>query len=155
MPNWCENVTTFKHSDSAQIKRLVDAFHEKKLFTEYLPCPKDADWWSWCVENWGTKWDVDPEDPAEYTVGDTEITLYFNTAWAPPLAFYRTMEDDLGFSIEAFYSEPGMAFAGRYADGDDDFYTDINAATLSEVPENIVEMFGLDSWYEEEDDEEV
>lgn len=76
-------------------------------------------WYDWCVAEWGTKWDVGWEelhDKVEPELPNT-ITLNFQSAWAPPCAFYDKMRD-LGFRIRAHFFEPGMGFCGTYDDGD-------------------------------------
>ncbi len=153
MPNWCENVVTFTHKDPTQIERLATAFNQGKLFGEFFPCPPEllegSGWYQWCVENWGTKWDINTDDSVEYHPGDTAIAVNFDTAWAPPIGFYREMEDKWGFGVEAFYHEPGMAFAGHYSDGDDECYSTEN---LDDVPEDLIEMFGLETWVDDEEE---
>jgi len=37
-----------------------------------------ADWYSWCIDNWGTKWNA-YDTPTEE---DTEDTIFFQTAWS-------------------------------------------------------------------------
>lgn len=153
MPNWCENVVTFTHKDPTQIERLATAFNQGKLFGEFFPCPPEllegSGWYQWCVENWGTKWDINTDDSVEYPPGDTAIAVNFDTAWAPPIGFYREMEDKWGFEVEAFYHEPGMAFAGHYSDGDDECYS---TEYLYDVPEDLIEMFGLEPWVDDEEE---
>jgi hypothetical protein len=39
MPNWCENVVTFTHSDPAMLARITTA--ADKLFNEFFPCPPE------------------------------------------------------------------------------------------------------------------
>ena len=56
-----------------------------------------------------------------YVVGDTAIVLSFDSAWSPPIGFYEKMEE-LGFSVDAKYYEPGMAFCGHSYDGEDAQY---------------------------------
>lgn len=41
MPNWCNNVVTFKHHDPKLIARLVKAFNAGKLMGEFFPCPRE------------------------------------------------------------------------------------------------------------------
>lgn len=81
-------------------------------------------WYDFCVNEWGTKWDIGGDsclDPAEIKDGQTSVTLTFDSAWSPPCDAYAKLLD-LGFSIRAYYYEPGMAFAGVWDNGDDDFY---------------------------------
>lgn len=40
MPNWCHNVVTFNHTDTAQIARISAAFNEDRLMQEFHPCPQ-------------------------------------------------------------------------------------------------------------------
>ena len=74
------------------------------------------DWYSWCVENWGTKWDFGNEfdDLPEITqAGELyTVNLYFDTAWSPPLEAYRKLEEQ-GFVIHALYDEESTAFCGE------------------------------------------
>ena len=82
--------------------------------TYNFPDGKNDDrWYHWCIENWGTKWDVSELD-IEY---DEEyyLELTFSTAWSPPEGIMQELKDkypDLGFSC--FYDEPGMEVAGYY-----------------------------------------
>lgn len=164
MPNWCNNNVTFTHSDLAMIKRVVDAYNDDRLFREFFPCPEElteasspndknpdemlekydaADWYSWCVNNWGTKWDVQSVDAVE--ADGNSVSLYFDSAWSPPIQFYANMEEELGFEVKAYYYEPGMAFCGSYADGEEDHY-DItgNSDWVQEnIPKELDEMFAI------------
>ena len=71
----------------------------------------DDRWYSWCINNWGTKWDACSVD---IDFEDSEILeLRFDTAWSPPeeICFrLREMFQDLTFTW--FYDEPGMCVAG-------------------------------------------
>ena len=82
--------------------------------TYNFPDGKNDDrWYHWCIENWGTKWDVSELD-IEY-VDDEILELTFSTAWSPPEGVMQVLKDkypDLGFTC--FYDEPGMEVAGYY-----------------------------------------
>jgi hypothetical protein len=73
------------------------------------------DWYGWRLAKWDTKWDICASEIQEKH--KDEITVSFDTAWSPPIAFYEKMVE-LGFSVKAFYSEPGMGFAGYWNDGE-------------------------------------
>jgi hypothetical protein len=112
-----------------------------------------ANWYDWCVNEWGTKWDVQDEG-AE--VQDGVLTTSFDSAWAPPTQAYGRLED-LGFEVCAHYYEPGMAFCGTYQDGLDDYY-EIggmkSGAVEAMLPEDLNRMFDISGEianYEEED----
>ena len=67
----------------------------------------------WCVNNWGTKWDVGDVD-IEYE--DSEIlSLEFDTAWSPPEGIMEKLREKYPeLSFQCFYDEPGMECAGYY-----------------------------------------
>lgn len=73
-------------------------------------------WYDFSIAEWGTKWDVDM--PKDCVDGDT-ITFSEETAWSPPIEFYRKMED-LGFEVDASYCEEGAGFYGSYSNGSDE-----------------------------------
>ena len=115
-----------------------------------------ANWYDWCVNEWGTKWDVNDEGTAVLHE-DGSLTASFSSAWAPPIQAYGRLED-LGFEVKAYYFEGGMMFAGIYEDGDDDYY-EIGAMNSSEMrdilPEDLDEMFGISDQVEEYEAEEA
>jgi hypothetical protein len=80
-----------------------------------------GNWYDYCVNEWGTKWDVGGEHGADYEEGSESAHFSFDSAWAPPIAWYEKVEE-LGFEVEGFYYEPGMGFVGVYRDGYDECY---------------------------------
>ena len=173
MPNWCNNTLELHHEDPAMIERAKKAFAEGQLLNEFCPVPEslhivagcvgDPDeqkkleeaekinfaqhgyknWYDWCVNEWGTKWDVGGDDGMLTEESPNRIIVSFDSAWAPPCNAYEKMLD-LGFSIRAMYYEGGMCFAGIWEDGDDDFYdlSGYNSEQAKEdLPEALDEMF--------------
>ena len=73
----------------------------------------DDRWYSWCVDNWDTKWEA---SEVELDYEDSEILrVEFNTAWSPPEGVMRKLREkfpDVSFSC--FFDEPGMEAAGYY-----------------------------------------
>lgn len=70
-------------------------------------------WYDWRVANWGTKWDVVCDQIDGYPYDNNYITYYFDSAWAPPLEFLKTIAPNYPLlSFEMHYEEPGMAFEG-------------------------------------------
>ena len=118
-----------------------------------------ANWYDWCNANWGTKWDAyDIEIVSEHYEGDTaELTLTFDTAWAPPIEFYNALVEQ-GFEVYAMYNEFGCAFCGIYENGSD-MYVEYSSDTLDRIPTEVDEQFGirdtLAEWeaYDEEEEE--
>lgn len=119
------------------------------------------DWYDFCVNEWGTKWDIGGDDynaPQQETPND--VTMSFDSAWAPPLAAMAKLEE-LGFNVRLYYYEPGMAFAGIYEDGHDDYYEygDMTSEQVAEeLPSALDEMFCISEqmaeWEEENKEEE-
>ena len=73
----------------------------------------DDRWYSWCVDNWDTKWEPDMHD-IDYE--DSEILrLTFNTAWSPPEGVMTKLREKFpDVTFQCFYDEPGMESAGYY-----------------------------------------
>jgi hypothetical protein len=117
-------------------------------------------WYDYCVNEWGTKWDVGGDDYNEpIDEGPNKVIMSFDSAWAPPTVAMDKLVD-LGFSVRLYYYEPGMAFAGIYEDGSDDYYDygGMNSDQVAEeLPTALDEMFGISEsiaeWEEEENQE--
>jgi hypothetical protein len=184
MPNWCNNSVEIYHADPAMIERVRKGFNDGGLLSELLPCPQEltetvsgsmgedkraeheaqqaanvekygyANWYDFCVNEWGTKWDVGADgNPAQDIPGG--LMLGFESAWSPPIGAYEKLTD-LGFTIRAMYYEPGMAFAGIWEDGQDDYYEygGLDSAGIAEaLPVELDEAFGISEsaaeWEEE------
>jgi len=174
MPNWCNNVLELAHKASAMIERARVAFDDGKLCNEFVPVPeplhivagrvsdeaeqakleaaeasnKEAygydNWYDYCVNEWGTKWDVGGDGMTADVSPDGRLTMSFDSAWSPPIAFYEKMLD-LGFEVRAYYYESGMCYAGIWEDGIDDYYdlSDCSNADEAEatLPTVLDEMF--------------
>ena len=158
MPNWCDNTLTLTHEDPTQIDRAIAAFSEGKLCQEFHPMQpqllEDESWYSWRVDNWGTKWDVGGEHATIERFDKNNVYFAFESAWAPPIYFYQFLEEELGFTVDAMYYEPGMNFAGRFYDGEDQF---VQWSSLEEAREilddDLDQQFGIiesmEAWEEE------
>lgn len=176
MPNWCSNIATLEHDDPAMIKRAIEAFDDGRLFQEFVPCPQElldgvspapedeartniekygaSSWYDWCIANWGTKWDINGEAGSADGSGDgRSVFMSFDTAWGPPLEFYREMEDEHGFRVKASYFEPGIAFVGEWSEGDNyDFKIDTD--NLDAIPQHLIEEWDILSWYDHDEEGE-
>lgn len=173
MPNWCGNTVTLSHNDPAMIIRAKDAFVRGEFLHEFVPVPQALrdtvsgsmgedkraaheaqmtanlaahgykDWYDFCVNEWGTKWDVGDGDGINEVTNHT-LTVYFDSAWAPPCGAYEKMAD-LGFEIDAMYYEPGMAFCGRWTNDSGDDYYEYSKMSIDEIekmlPKEINEAF--------------
>jgi hypothetical protein len=113
-----------------------------------------ATWYDFCVNEWGTKWDVGGDGmTAELENG--QLVMSFDSAWSPPCNFYEKLLD-LGFEVRAYYYEGGMNFAGIWDNGDDEFYEleTGSAAVREQIPSVLDDMFciseGMAEWEDEE-----
>lgn len=120
-----------------------------------------ATWYDFCVNEWGTKWDVGGNDYNEPTISEDgkSMTACFDSAWSPPCQAYEKLMD-LGFEVRAYYYEPGMAFAGIWDNGDDQFYEYggyTSEQVAEEFPAVLDEMFciseNIAEWEAENADE--
>lgn len=150
MPNWCSNVVKLTHSDPAQLQRARESARDNNFCQEFVPLPdlENNNAYEWCVSNWGTKWDIQTNFSE---VEDQCLTLNFDTAWSPPLPVYAALQDQ-GFEVQAFYYEPGMAFAGMWTNGQDLCYDIPFTADQVEktLPKELDDMFtisvNMDMW---------
>jgi hypothetical protein len=119
-----------------------------------------ANWYDWCVNEWGTKWDVGGEGDQSSQDSPTDVRMNFDSAWAPPIAAMEKFQD-LGFKVKLIYWESGMCFAGIYDENGDDYidYSDmtadeVDAAINDEVDECMCIVENLRMWEEDNADED-
>ena len=190
MPNWCNNYLELEHEDPAMIERAKKAFAEGKLLAEFCPVPESlhivagrvgdpdeqkkleedtarniathgyANWYDYCVNEWGTKWDVGGDGDQASQDSPTDLRMNFDSAWAPPTAAMDKFMD-LGFKVKLVYWESGMCFAGIYDENGDDYidYSDMTADELEaeinpELDECMCIVENLRMWEEDNADEE-
>ncbi len=124
MPNWCLNNLTIEHSDPSMVDRFESAYNAGKTCGEFIPVPEDIGdgWWDFCVNNWGTKWDIGGGDShgLKATRVGNQVSCTFDSAWAPPVGLYEKLVE-LGYNLRATYWEPGMAFCGIWDNGIDNY----------------------------------
>jgi len=121
-----------------------------------------GNWYDYCVGEWGTKWDTGEQGNNDINPKDScMMTAGFDTAWAPPVTAYQKLSD-LGFTVNAMYYEPGMAYAGIWTteDGDEEFNLEgmSSQQVIDEIPVELDEMFGISECiaeYEAENEEEL
>jgi hypothetical protein len=156
------------------IERVRTAFNGEGLLQEFIPVPEDlrnivagsvpveqeaahkakeqanrdkygyTNWYDYCINEWGTKWDIGANgDPAQDIPGG--LMLGFESAWSPPIGAYEKLTEQ-GFRIRAMYYEPGMAFAGVWEEGSDNYYEygGLYSAGIAEaLPVELDEAFGI------------
>lgn len=152
MPNWCENKAIITAPTEQDAIALEVAFNANNLFNHIVPISNDDPecFFKRCAL-WGTKWEVQMERPAERA--GCAVTMYFDTAWEPPLAFYQKLVE-LGFHAEAYWFEPMMDFCGMLEDGLVDQYR-CNPPEC--IPASIRDAFGgerIDDYFYHEEEED-
>ena len=190
MPNWCNNYLELEHDDPEMITRARKAYADGKLLAEFIPVPEslhivagrvgDGDeqkkleedtarnievhgygnWYDYCVNEWGTKWDVGGDGGIADADNPNSTKMSFDSAWAPPIQAMDKFEA-LGFKVKLVYWESGMCFCGVYEDGHDDYldYTDMSAAEVAEainpeVDECMCIVENLEEWEADNAEEE-
>lgn len=69
------------------------------------------DWYTWRLNNWGTKWDT---HSVTYECFDTEFYVDFDTAWSPPVLWLeKVMKDYPELIFDMDWMEESNAFCGR------------------------------------------
>ena len=120
-----------------------------------------GNWYDYCVNEWGTKWDVGADGCEASDDGPNNTVMVFDSAWAPPCnAMDKFM--DLGFRVRLYYYESGMCFAGIYSEDGDDFY-ELGNMTTDEIEEAIPDELeikfciveGMREWEEDNKEEET
>ena len=189
MPNWCNNYLVLEHEDPEMINRAKRAYAEGKLLEEFCPVPASlhivagsvgdpdeqkkleeataknievhgyGNWYDYCVNEWGTKWDVGGEDMLTED-GPNALRMSFDSAWAPPIAAMEKFQDQ-GFKVKLIYWESGMCFCGLFDENGDDYmdYTDMTSEELAEVinpeiDECMCIIENLEMWEEENKESE-
>ena len=134
-------VTFYSDDKPELIQKLYKIFKSEEVFTQFVPEPDwattpneagelsakdpnepmfppkfpdgtvDDRWYSWRLQNWGTKWDC-----YEVDIDDSELEygfeVTFDTAWSPPEEICSAIKEQFDVSVSWFFDEPGMEFAG-------------------------------------------
>lgn len=114
-----------------------------------------GNWYDFCVNYWGTKWDVDAYEGENVKVENNTIQFGFDSAWSPPVGVYEELVNQ-GYEIVAYYYEPGMGYVGKYDNGVDDCYDysgHDSRTVVDAIGEELDEMFGISDSMREYEDE--
>ena len=126
---------------------LID-FDDKKHFNSLAELGKQyienikkygyPQWYDWCVENWGTKWNVEDDVDVSYNKNTDEYDITFDTAWSVPSSIVEKYSEFC--NDEEFYWE--------YEDEDYDgthILRKINGEIIDTIlPDNVKENDYLD-----------
>lgn len=149
MPNWCQNQATISGPKPVidEIKVILNSTQTELLgWMRPMPQAESENWYNWCINNWGTKWDIGGAFVQDDTEEDS-VTFGFDTAWAPPIqAFRYWAERDGRVTYRLSYIETGMGFVGW--DSYDGEYFDEDYVEHGQDPDRYWEMaadeFGME-----------
>jgi len=152
MPNWCSNHITVRGTNSAEIKRLADAFDAGEFCGTVVPMPEElnitsgslgdpvaqaeleaksqaniekygfANWYDFNVAKWGTKWEIGGNGTEAER---DEDGLGFSAPFDSawsPPIGVCEALVEQGFEVVLYYYEPGMGYCGKWEDGFDEYY---------------------------------
>ena len=154
MPNHCDNTLVITGPD-VDIRRFIHITKcdekEPYVIAQHMPIPdefKGDGWYTWCVNNWGTKWG-DYETQLFKDATDQAI-FHYQTAWGPYSdEFLQKISKPfptLTFLVQ--YQETGCCFAGVSAVRNGDvLYSQCVEPELPEYNED-----NEDQWYDEMND---
>lgn len=122
MPNWVTNKVKITKRQN-EILEYIKSEDSDFDFNKIIPMPEtifrgdigrkekeeygDNNWYTWCVNNWGTKWNATEVSVVEGSATEDKIIL-FNTAWATPMPIM--------FALSKKFSD--VEFEIAYADED-------------------------------------
>jgi hypothetical protein len=81
-------------------------------------------WYDYANEYWGTKWGAYEASIVAET--ETSLTLFFNTAWAPPTPIFDKLAER-GLEVHCFWQDEDPSNYGDYGDPYDYFDIDLTA----------------------------
>ena len=189
MPNWCSNYVEVSHEDPQKIRALADAMERGEFLDHVIPVPEDlkregsatsggpnadlydqiraentekhgySNWYDFCVDRWGTKWEVDCQDVQIEDDGQT-VSCAFDSAWSPPTGVAEALVSK-GLSVTLYYYESGMGFVGKFEDGYDDCYElggETSQTVRDVIGDELDDFWGISesmAEYESENEEEL
>lgn len=112
MPNWCSNrvIVAGSERELDRFEEYVSTKDARFSLEKIIPMPEDVyrgnlgdkerekygekNWYDWSVQNWGTKWEIDPKSIKieDYSIG--EVGYFFDTAWGPPEKVHKHLVDE-------------------------------------------------------------
>jgi hypothetical protein len=122
MTNGCFNAVRIdgkKENLEKVLDFLKKAEAEGKFFGLLYPIPEElmtederfGD--EWCVDHWGTQWDVQIKNANVHNMTDNTILLTFSTEWSPPVPFLKKFAKDFKVDVEIRYVADRNVFIGK------------------------------------------
>jgi len=188
MPNWASNHITIR-GNQQEIQEIAAAMQDSRFLESVIPVPEDlrrdgsttsggpdsevydqlrrentakhgySNWYDFCVDRWGTKWEVDCQDVQIEDDGQT-VSASFESAWSPPTGVAEALVSK-GLSVTLHYYEPGMGFVGKWEDGYDYCYElsgETSQTVRDVIGDELDDFWGISesmAEYESENEEEL
>jgi hypothetical protein len=189
MPNWCSNHITVRGTNQKEISEIAAAMEQGNFLGSIIPVPEELcqegasthggdnaedydkireqnlakhgydNWYDFCVNRWGTKWEVQCEGIEVEDDGLT-VSCYFDSAWAPPTGVAQALVAR-GLEVSLYYHESGMCFVGKFEDGIDDYYeysSESSNTVRAAIGDELDDFFGISEGmaeYEAENEEDL
>lgn len=155
MPNWCYNSVNF-WGDKKNIRKMKSIVEnngdEANMFEKLIGRDdsisdekfNDGGWYDHNIARYGTKWDVDKKgfDFPEETGGSWSD----DTAWSPPMEFWRRCSEVYKLKVEMYYEEPGGDFCGKCEIEEGNIVSEQDYTYQG----GIYEFEGYSEWYDRE-----
>jgi len=169
MPNWCNNVLILNEDSNDSILKVLKDYIDENgnlVFDRIMPMPEELrgttsptpddmnedtkkqlilkygadNWWDWCVQNWGTKWEPD-------CISADDGHVSFSTAWSPPIGIVKQLSKLTGRNFRLTYIEEGMDFCGEYFSYKNYLENqDCEYSPISNAPEKLREELCGEDW---------
>lgn len=176
MPNWCSNFVAIT-GPKQRIAELKQAYDNGEFCNAVIPVPQElrdavadgstnealiakygySNWYDFCVNRWGTKWDFGGDGGADVEDGGECLTISFDSAWSPPTGIYEELDLE-GLRVEACYYEGGMGYCGMWTSESGDDYYDISNMSADQVantiPQELDDCMGITECMREYEDPE-
>lgn len=169
MPNWCSNVLMLNEDSNDSILKVLKDYIDENgnlVFDRIMPMPEELrettsptpddvsedtkkklilkygadNWWDWCVQNWGTKWEPD-------TISADDGHVSFSTAWSPPIGIVKQLSKLTGRDFRLTYIEEGVDFCGEYFSYENWLENvDCEFSPISKAPKKLREELCGEEW---------
>ncbi len=150
MPNHTETILTISGPDMHRFMNDVKG-KTNLVFDKIYPC-EDENWYDWCCQHWGTKWDA-------YEVGDWEIgnhmaSIHYQTAWSPATQFYLHISKQYDMTFKHEYADEGGYFLGFQTIEKGKVINDVKLGWKTPEGKALLQKLGVYEESEEEEEEE-
>ena len=167
MPNWC-SVNIEMVGPTEQLSKLADIVNAEDsdiglLETIAPPIAPDEPSYDWCVENWGTKWEVGgghaelEQLATAHPYLQSKLSICTESAWSPPLEALNTFQEaNPELFVKCWYYEPGMDYAGLWDGGAEDMLDNLHCDSIDwtkGVAAELDEQFGICEEHAQYDEE--